>query len=113
MIPQFAPELRRRAAARVKRYFGSGDTIAIWNDDRAATARRHGIIPQRASRIEVVQDGPRRGRFYVDFSLLADALGDDSYRVCLSQTYERYDVANAAEVVWLEQNVVDPCDRPC
>lgn len=89
-----------------KRYLPDGSTRVIWHDTVGDRERHHGAIPQRASRIEVIPEGPQRGRFHVDFSLLAEATGDDSYRVCLVQTFERYDAANAAEVAWLEQNWV-------
>lgn len=89
-----------------KRYLPGGETRQIWHDALADRARSRGVIPQRASRVEVIPDGQQRGRFSVDFSLLADATGDDSYRVCLVQTFDRYSDAVAAEVAWLERNWV-------
>ncbi len=93
-------------AVIVKRYLPGGETRQVWHDDVGDRDRDQGVLPQRASRIEVIPEGPQRGRFHVDFSLLAEATGDDSYRVCLLQTFDRYSDANAAEVLWLEQNWV-------
>ncbi len=90
----------------LKRYLPDGTTRAVWRDAVGPQERRHGVIPQRASRIEVIPVGPQRGRFYVDFTPLAEATGNDTYRVCLLQTFESYSVANTTEVAWLEQNWV-------
>lgn len=98
----------------LKAFLPSGETRAIWSDQVAASFRKKGIIPQRASRVEVIQDGPSRGKFHVDFSLLADATGDERYRVCLSQAFESYADAVAAEVEWLTGNWVlgEPEGKP-
>ena len=81
-------------------------TRAIWSDQVAPSFRATGVIPQRASRVEVITEGPQRGLFHVDFSLLADATGDDRLRVCLVKPFLSYNAAVAAEVAWLEQNWV-------
>ncbi len=91
-------------AVTVKRYV-RGQTRAIYGDAHRDLLCADGI-PTRASRIEVVQEGPHRGRFFVDMSLLADAVGRDDFRVCLLPTYEQYAAANAAEVAWLLANWV-------
>lgn len=90
----------------VKRYMPDGTTRAIWNDALGDRERAGGVIPQRASRIEVILEGPRRGQFHVDFSLLAQATRDTGYCVCLVQTFTDYGAANRAEVEWLQQNWV-------
>lgn len=89
-----------------KRYMPDGSTRAIWDDAVGDRERQAGVIPQRASRIEVVQEGPSRGRFCVDFSLLADATGREEFRICLTQTFKSYAEANRAEVAWLKQNFI-------
>lgn len=97
----------------VKRYLPDGDTRAVWADAVASREREHGVIPQRASRIEVITEGPQRGMFHVDFSLLADVTGDDRFRICLLETFEDYAKANAAEVAWLHKNwVLDGTNDP-
>lgn len=90
----------------LKRYLPTGQTRAIWSDTQGARERKAGVIPQRASRIEVITEGPQRGKFHVDFSLLAEATGDDRFRVCLPKTYESYAAANRAEITWLANNWV-------
>ena len=90
----------------IKRYLPNGDTRQIWHDDVADRERANNVVPKRASRVEVIDQGPQLGRFHVDMSPLADATGDDTYRVCLVQTFNRYSDAIKAEVLWLEQNWV-------
>jgi hypothetical protein len=90
----------------LKRYLATGEARSLWHDDLAAREQRAGALPVRASRIEVVPEGPGRGRFAVDFSLLAAHTGCDRYRCCLRQTFPRYDQANAAEVAWLLEHYV-------
>lgn len=84
------------------RFLPGGEVRAIWDD--TLDLRPLGTIPQRASRIEVIQEGPHRGKFAVDFSLLADALNDDRFRVCLTQVYSNYRHAVEAEIAWLMEN---------
>ena len=79
----------------------NGEIRGIWNDQTGPGFRTHGAIPQRASRVEVIQEGPSRGMFYVDFSPLADITGDDRYRCCLAEVFESYSRAVATEVEWL------------
>lgn len=99
--------------AVLKRYMPDGSTRSIWDDAVGDRERRAGVIPQRASRIEVVLEGPSRGLFCVDFSLLADATGKEEYRVCLAQTFKSYSEANRAEVEWLKQNFILEGLNPC
>ncbi len=60
----------------------------------------------RASEVETIKSGPVAGRWCVDFSLLADFTGDDTYRVCLTQTFppSGRDDAIAAEVAYLKEH---------
>jgi hypothetical protein len=90
----------------IKRYMPDGSTRAVWDDSQAARERRHGAIPSRASRIEVITAGPNRGRFHVDFSLLADLTGVASHQICLLETFEAYTEANRREVAWLHTNYI-------
>lgn len=85
-------------------YGGDGQTRAIWSDRSASLFRATATRPKRASRVEVIEDGPNSGRFGVDFTLLAEATGDERYRVCLTKAYDRYDEAVAAEVAWIRNN---------
>lgn len=87
-----------------KRYLPSGETRAIYADSRRHLLREGEV--DRASLINPVKEGPNKGRFYVDFSFLADATGEDRFRMCLTQTFETYDEANRVEVEWLEKNWV-------
>lgn len=92
-------------AAQLLRVYGrDGQTRAIWSDRSAALFRATGSRPKRASRVEVIEDGPNSGRFGVDFTLLAEATGNEKYRVCLTKAYDRYDEAVAAEVAWIRDN---------
>jgi hypothetical protein len=61
-------------------------------------------MPKRASRVEVIEDGPNRSNFHVDFTLLAEQTGDPKLEVCLTKTFESYAAAVAAEVKWIEHN---------
>ena len=88
----------------LKRYLPTGETRAIYTDARRHLLRNEEV--DRASLINPIKDGPKRGCFYVDFSLLADATGDDRYRLCLTETFETYTEANQAEVAWLEANYI-------
>jgi hypothetical protein len=60
---------------------------------------RYGAVPRRASRVEVIQEGPQRGRFFVDFSLLGD-----EYQLCLLSTFDDHDEAVTAERSWLDRH---------
>ncbi len=94
------------ATPRIKSYRPDGTARSIWNDAQAKTLRAAGVVPRRASRVEVIEEGPHRGLFHVDFTLLADATGDDRYRVCLVSPFETHAAAVAAEVAWLNRNWV-------
>jgi hypothetical protein len=87
-------------------YRPDGTKRAVWSDQAAPSFRKAGVIPERASRVEVIRDGPNRGKFSVDFSLLADLTKDERFRVSLSRPFESYAAAVAAEVAWLEANWV-------
>jgi hypothetical protein len=87
-------------------YRPDGTKRAVWSDRAAPSFRKAGVIPERASRVEVIRDGPNRGKFSVDFALLADLTKDERYRVCLARAFESYQEAVRAEVAWLEANWV-------
>lgn len=57
-----------------------------------------GFIPRRASHINVVEDGPMVGRFFVDLSLIS---GEP---VCLADTFLDEEGAKAAERSWIERH---------
>jgi len=87
-----------------KAYHSDGSVRGIWTDRTGEEFRNKGVLPQRASRVEVITSGPRRADFHVDFSLLAEATNNASLAVCLVKTFKSYTAAVAAEVAWLEQN---------
>ena len=90
----------------LKAYRPDGSIRAIWTDKVAPAFREAGAIPHRASNVEVIEVGPNRGKFHVDFSKLADLTGNETYRVCLCQAFDTHGAAVAAEVRWLELNWV-------
>jgi hypothetical protein len=83
-------------------FLPNGEMRAIVDD--TIDVRTLGALPRRASRVEVVECGPHRGKYHVDMSLLADISGNDTHRVCLLPTYVRYRDAIAAEIAWLRAN---------
>ncbi len=88
----------------LKAYRQDGSVRGIWQDATGEQFRKNGTMPQRASRVEVIPDGPNRSKFHVDFTLLAEARNDPKLAVCLVKTFLSYKDAVAAEVAWLEQN---------
>lgn len=84
----------------------SGEIRAIY-DDAVDLRALLGEIPRRASRIEVIEKGKRRGDFGVSFEPLADQLGDDGWRFCLAETFRSYEEAKRAEVAWLRRNYLN------
>lgn len=87
----------------LRSYRPDGSCRSIWRDQEAEHNRAHGVVPRRASRVEVIEDGPHRGLFSVDFSLLADLTDDRRMRVCLARPFATYGEAVAAEVAWIEK----------
>lgn len=90
----------------VKCYRPDGTTRSLWSRPFAPVLRRHEVLPVRGSNVIAIREGPHRGRFHVDFTPLADASGDDRYRVCLTETFDVHEDAVAAERAWLLQNWV-------
>lgn len=90
----------------LKAYRPDGSVRGVWQDATASGFRSAGAIPRRASRVEVIEDGPNRGRFHVDLSLLADLSGDRTLRVCLIRAFDSHTDAVAAEVAFIERNWV-------
>ena len=90
----------------VIRFLPTGEVRGIYTD--AVPLRRilPGLMPHRASRIEVVQEGRHRGRFSVDFSLLAELTGNPEHRSSLATTFDSYQEAIRAEVQWLQANYI-------
>lgn len=85
-------------------YRPTGEVRSIFTDTAAPLLRKTGAFPQRASRVEVIETGPHRGLFYVDFSLLADVTHQPEHRVCLATPFASHKAAVAAEVAWIEQH---------
>jgi len=56
-------------------------------------------IPQRASRVEVIQEGPQRGRFSVEFLPLPGLTP-----CCLTRTFEDHAEGVSAEQEYLRRN---------
>lgn len=59
---------------------------------------------QRASSIEPIVEGSRRGWWQVDFMPLFKTTGDVQYACCLSQLFSSKAEALLAEVKWLEKH---------
>jgi hypothetical protein len=57
---------------------------------------------QRASSIEPIQDGSKRGWWHVDLTPLFVTTGDVKYACCLLQLFPTRSQALKAEVDWLE-----------
>lgn len=94
------------SARLLKAYRPDGSTRAVWQDTIGPGLRRAGVMPRRASRVEVIPDGPSRGRFHVDLTLLSEIAGNPKLAVCLTQTFDSYSEAVAAEVRFIEHNWV-------
>lgn len=90
----------------LKAYHADGTVKAVWREEIADNLRDAGAIPQRASRVEVITEGPNRALFHVDFSPLFEITANPTDGVCLTRTFKSYAAAVAAEVAWLEQNWV-------
>jgi hypothetical protein len=58
-----------------------------------------GAIPRRASRVEVVEEGPQKGKFFVEMSPLGP-----NFQFCLTETFDDYADAVRAEQGWLTQH---------
>lgn len=54
----------------------------------------------------MIPDGPNRGKFHVDLTLLSEIAGNPRFAVCLTKTFDSYAEAVAAEVRFIEQNWV-------
>lgn len=91
----------------VRRYLPSGQTLSIWTDHSGTYERAAGNIPQRASRVEVIESGKFAGFFHADMSLTADIVGDDSFRVCLFPPRDKYSEAVKDEVAWLKEHFIN------
>lgn len=90
----------------LKAYHADGSVRAVWKDEISKSLRAAGATPKRASRVEVVTEGPNATLFYVDFTPLFEITGKASDCVCLCKPFESYSAAVAAEVAWLERNWV-------
>jgi hypothetical protein len=88
----------------LKAYRPDGTIRAVWQDATAPGFRRAGVVPERASRVEVIREGPNRSLFHVDFTLLAEATAAPELEVCLTRAFESHTEAVAAEVAWIERN---------
>jgi hypothetical protein len=59
---------------------------------------------QRASSIESIQEGSKRGWWYVDMTPLYVTTGDVKHACCLLQLFPTRSLAMTAEVEWLEEH---------
>jgi hypothetical protein len=94
-------------------FLPGGEVRAIYTDAPPLRQLLPSAMPRRASRIEVIEEGKHRGKFHVDFSLLAAFTGQAEHAVCLAVPFESYREANDAEVAWLAQHYVKGVLRPC
>lgn len=86
-----------------KRYLPDGSTRSVWSDSQKIRERRYGSRIFRGSNIEVIESGARAGLFHVDFTPLAVATGNDSYRCCLLRTFDGRSEAERHEIAWLNR----------
>ena len=90
----------------IRRYLPGGGRRGLWHDPSALQLREHGLQPRRASRVEVIESGPRAGRFSVCFSPLGE-----QFQFSLLQTFDRYDEAVRAEQEWLLSHwILEDCN---
>ena len=59
-----------------------GGLRAIYPDEDRLDLRRLGGVPRRASHVEMIQEGPQRGQWYVDLSPLGEP-----HEACLLETF--------------------------
>lgn len=91
----------------LKRYMADGNVRAVWSDGEASFFRGQlNAVPHRASHIEVVESGPRQGCFHVSFAPLHAATQLPWAACCLRETFDNYEDARRAEIVWLQANYV-------
>lgn len=90
----------------LKAYHTDGSIRAVWQDSMDSSLRASGLVPRRASRVEVITEGPNMDLFHVDFSPLAEITKQSKYAVCLTKTFGTHTEAVQAEVAWLEKNWV-------
>lgn len=65
----------------------------------------HGAVPTRASRIEVVEEGPLAGLFYTTI-LVSAITGDPGHDVSLWPPLPSYEESRRREVRWLQDNYI-------
>lgn len=94
--------------AIVKVYTPLGGVRAVYSDAVADREEAVNELPTRASRIETIKEGPKAGKWCVDFTLLAEAEDRPELACCLWPPFDRYGTANRAEIDWLHANWVDP-----
>lgn len=80
------------------RYTADGVVRSLWDDRRRPA--EHGMRPVRASRVEVVEEGPFAGCFYTTI-LLAAVTGDPSHEVSLWPPLPSYEESVQRERRWL------------
>lgn len=90
----------------------NGDVRGLWSDH--IDLRRVGLMPARASRVEVILEGPHRGLFHVDFTPLAELTSNPTLAVCLTSPFTSHDAAVQAEQRWLHHAFIMPpvADEP-
>ena len=93
---------RRVPIARIS---PEGEVRALW-DEALKPRETLGATPHRASRIEVVENGPHRGFFHVDFTPLYEMTDNPKFCVCLSNVFASYETARRWEVEWLRKNYI-------
>jgi hypothetical protein len=87
-------------SSHVVRFLPGGQIRAIWTDN-LDLRKTYCAIPRRASRVEVVEEGPHKGEFFVDMSPLGP-----QYQFCFTRTFCSHAEALRAEQEWLIQNWV-------
>jgi len=95
---------------RILARYIEGAILSIWEDHRLPRETHH-ANPHRASRIEVIEEGSKRGLFFVDFEPLFQMTKNPKYLTCLTETFTSYDDARKAEVNWLRENYIGGSDE--
>lgn len=99
VVSELVTEAVRTGNFRLVRYLPNGEVRGIWYDDFDVRLV-FGVIPHRASRIEVIEDGEHKGQFQVDFCPLAKMTGREEYRQTFSP-FSTYEEARRFEMMWL------------
>ncbi len=86
---------------RVRRFTSEGGVRGFWDDSDGSRDRALGHVPRRASRVEVIEEGPHAGRFHVDLAPLAEHVNRPEWAICLLPPEDDYRAAVRREQDWV------------